>query len=57
MLMTAADLGASAKPWKLQLETAEHIAEEFYQQGDLEKMELNEKPLVRLFMLPLLILL
>lgn len=45
--MTAADLGASAKPWGVQLETASLIAEEFYQQGDKELTELNTEPMVR----------
>lgn len=44
--MTAADLSASAKPWDVQLATAAHIAEEFYQQGDKEQSELNAKPMV-----------
>ena len=48
MLMTAADLGASAKPWEVQLATAAHIAEEFYQQGDKEMYELNSEPLVNM---------
>lgn len=47
--MTAADLGASAKPWGVQLEVAEHIAEEFYQQGDLERHQLNTKPVVSFY--------
>ena len=46
--MTAADLGASAKPWEVQLATAAHIAEEFYQQGDKEMYELNSEPLVNM---------
>ncbi|CAH2985534.1 unnamed protein product [Chilo suppressalis] len=35
--MTAADLSASAKPWKVQLKTVKVIFEEFYAQGDKEK--------------------
>lgn len=44
--MTAADLGASTKSWEVQLETAAHISEEFYQQGDMEKLQLNSEPIV-----------
>jgi len=40
-LMTASDLGASTKPWRVQVKVAELIAEEFWQQGDLEKEIFN----------------
>jgi len=40
-LMTGADLGASTKPWKVQKQVVALIAEEFWQQGDLEKETLN----------------
>ncbi|XP_024081659.1 probable 3',5'-cyclic phosphodiesterase pde-5 [Cimex lectularius] len=35
--MTASDLSASAKPWELQVKTAEVIFQEFYEQGDAER--------------------
>jgi len=44
-LMTAADLGATTKPWKIQRKIAGMVAEEFWYQGDLEKAELSA-PLV-----------
>ncbi|XP_052274337.1 probable 3',5'-cyclic phosphodiesterase pde-5 isoform X2 [Dreissena polymorpha] len=37
IVMTGCDLVASAKPWKMQLDTVKYIFEEFYQQGDEEK--------------------
>lgn len=40
-LMTASDLGASAKPWEYQQRIAGLVAEEFWYQGDLEKAELS----------------
>ena len=47
MLMTAADVSAIAKPWELQHETAKMVADEFFDQGDMEKMQLNITPMVR----------
>jgi len=44
-LMTASDLGATTKPWKIQRKIAGMVAEEFWYQGDLEKAELST-PLV-----------
>ncbi|XP_037068397.1 LOW QUALITY PROTEIN: probable 3',5'-cyclic phosphodiesterase pde-5 [Pollicipes pollicipes] len=35
--MTACDLCASSKPWKIQIQTVADIFEEFYEQGDAEK--------------------
>ena len=35
--MTACDLSACAKPWKVQYETVKVIFKEFYSQGDEEK--------------------
>lgn len=37
-VMTASDLSASAKPWEIQEKTVKVIFEEFYTQGDAEKM-------------------
>ena len=47
MLMTAADVSAIAKPWELQHETAKMVADEFFDQGDMERMKLNITPMVR----------
>jgi len=44
-LMTAADLGATTKPWTVQRKIARLVAEEFWYQGDLEKAHLST-PLV-----------
>lgn len=45
MMMTACDVSAISKPWKIQRKIAEMVASEFFQQGDLEKERLNEKPI------------
>ncbi|KAI1724743.1 3'5'-cyclic nucleotide phosphodiesterase domain-containing protein [Ditylenchus destructor] len=42
LLMTACDLIATAKPWKVQTETVKVIFEEFYEQGDAERMNGRE---------------
>ncbi|VDD82770.1 unnamed protein product [Mesocestoides corti] len=44
MLMTASDVSASTKPWPVQKKSAELVANEFFEQGDLEKQKLNIKP-------------
>lgn len=36
--MTASDLSASAKPWEIQEQTVKVIFEEFYEQGDAERL-------------------
>lgn len=38
LAMTGSDLSASAKPWTIQVETVKVIFEEFYDQGDAEKL-------------------
>ncbi|GMT26972.1 hypothetical protein PFISCL1PPCAC_18269, partial [Pristionchus fissidentatus] len=38
ILMTGCDLIASAKPWSIQTETVKVIFEEFYEQGDAERI-------------------
>ncbi len=43
-LMTAADLGAITKPWHVQFHVATLLAEEFYEQGDLERQCFDEAP-------------
>lgn len=37
MLMTAADISAVARPWEVQLSTAETVYAEFFEQGDMER--------------------
>lgn len=45
MMMTACDLSAITKPWPVQRRTALLVAEEFFQQGDLEQQELKSTPM------------
>ena len=48
--MTACDVSAIAKPWEQQHLLAKRVADEFFDQGDLEKLRLNTQPIVsRLF--------
>lgn len=44
--MTACDVGAIAKPWEVQHKVAKLVADEFFDQGDLEKLQLNTQPIV-----------
>ncbi|KAK9879966.1 hypothetical protein WA026_008477 [Henosepilachna vigintioctopunctata] len=44
MMMTACDVSAIAKPWEVQHKIAKLVADEFFDQGDLEKMQLKEQP-------------
>lgn len=44
MMMTACDVSAIAKPWEVQHRVAKLVADEFFDQGDLEKLQLNTKP-------------
>ena len=46
MLMTACDVSAIAKPWEQQHLLAKRVADEFFDQGDLEKLRLNTQPIV-----------
>lgn len=46
MLMTASDVSAIAKPWELQHRLAKRVADEFFDQGDMEKLQLNQQPIV-----------
>jgi hypothetical protein len=46
MMMTGCDVGAIAKPWSIQHRIAKLVAEEFFEQGDMEKLQLNETPIV-----------
>lgn len=45
MLMTACDVAAITKPWHIQQRVAEFVAEEFFEQGDIERGELHEEPM------------
>lgn len=44
MLMTACDIAAITKPWDIQKVVAQLVASEFFQQGDIEKTQLNIEP-------------
>lgn len=44
ILMTACDLAASTKPWRIQQKIAELVTSEFFDQGDKERMELKIEP-------------
>lgn len=44
MLMTAADLAASTKPWPVQRRVARLVTAEFLVQGDKERAELHLQP-------------
>lgn len=46
ILMSACDVSAIAKPWDIQHKMAKLVADEFFDQGDLEKLQLNEQPVV-----------
>ncbi|XP_077992987.1 cGMP-specific 3',5'-cyclic phosphodiesterase-like isoform X3 [Glandiceps talaboti] len=45
MMMTACDVSAITKPWEIQRRVAELVAGEFFEQGDLEKMQLGQQPI------------
>ncbi|XP_055677108.1 cGMP-specific 3',5'-cyclic phosphodiesterase isoform X2 [Lutzomyia longipalpis] len=45
MMMTACDVSAIAKPWEVQHKVAKLVADEFFDQGDLEKLQLNTQPI------------
>lgn len=45
MMMTACDVSAIAKPWEVQHRIAKLVADEFFDQGDLEKLQLNQQPI------------
>lgn len=42
--MTACDVSAIAKPWEVQHRVAKLVADEFFDQGDLERLQLNQQP-------------
>ncbi|BFY98626.1 hypothetical protein BsWGS_01666 [Bradybaena similaris] len=45
MMMTACDVAAITKPWRIQKEIAQLVTSEFFEQGDIEKTQLGEKPI------------
>ncbi|XP_019850838.1 PREDICTED: cGMP-specific 3',5'-cyclic phosphodiesterase-like isoform X2 [Amphimedon queenslandica] len=44
MLMTACDVAAVSKPWRIQRRVADLVMKEFFQQGDMERENLNMTP-------------
>lgn len=46
MLMTVCDLAAITKPWEVEKRVAELVTLEFFEQGDIERQELNITPIV-----------
>ncbi|XP_071483649.1 dual 3',5'-cyclic-AMP and -GMP phosphodiesterase 11-like isoform X3 [Diadema antillarum] len=44
MLMTACDISAISKPWEVQKQIANLVFGEFFEQGDLERQQLNKVP-------------
>uniref|UniRef100_A0AAY4AEJ8 Phosphodiesterase n=1 Tax=Denticeps clupeoides TaxID=299321 RepID=A0AAY4AEJ8_9TELE len=45
MMMTGCDLSAITKPWEVQSKVALMVAEEFWEQGDLERTVLDQQPI------------
>ncbi|XP_057371613.1 dual 3',5'-cyclic-AMP and -GMP phosphodiesterase 11-like isoform X4 [Daphnia carinata] len=45
MMMTACDVAAITKPWEVQWKVADLVANEFFEQGDIERRELNITPI------------
>ncbi|XP_058399543.1 cone cGMP-specific 3',5'-cyclic phosphodiesterase subunit alpha' isoform X2 [Diceros bicornis minor] len=45
MMMTACDLSAITKPWEVQSQVALMVANEFWEQGDLERTVLQQQPI------------
>ncbi|KAL7669696.1 hypothetical protein ACOME3_010342 [Neoechinorhynchus agilis] len=45
MLMTACDLAAICRPWNIQEAVAHRVANEFFEQGDIERQKLNIEPI------------
>lgn len=44
--MTVCDLAAITKPWEVEKRVAELVSSEFFEQGDIEREELNITPIV-----------
>ena len=51
MMMTACDVAAISKPWEIQHKIAKLVADEFFDQGDLEKEQLKQQPVVWILMI------
>ncbi|KAI9564201.1 hypothetical protein GHT06_007939 [Daphnia sinensis] len=45
MMMTACDVAAITKPWEVQWKVADLVANEFFEQGDIERTELKITPI------------
>ncbi|KXJ28648.1 cGMP-specific 3',5'-cyclic phosphodiesterase [Exaiptasia diaphana] len=45
MMMTVCDVAAITKPWYIQESTAELVAGEFFEQGDIEREQLHSEPI------------
>ncbi|KAL3863382.1 hypothetical protein ACJMK2_005139, partial [Sinanodonta woodiana] len=45
MMMTACDVAAITKPWEIQHQIAQMVANEFFEQGDIEKTRLGQTPI------------
>ncbi|XP_065089280.1 dual 3',5'-cyclic-AMP and -GMP phosphodiesterase 11 isoform X3 [Ochlerotatus camptorhynchus] len=45
MSMTVCDLAAITKPWEIEKRVAELVSSEFFEQGDMERQELNITPI------------
>lgn len=46
MSMTVCDLSAITKPWVIEKRVADLVTSEFFEQGDMERQELNITPIV-----------
>ena len=46
MSMTVCDLSAITKPWEIEKRVADLVSSEFFEQGDMERSELNITPIV-----------
>lgn len=46
MSMTVCDLSAITKPWDIEKRVADLVSSEFFEQGDMERQELNITPIV-----------
>lgn len=44
--MTACDVGAITKPFNIQRRVANMVTAEFFEQGDMERQDLNVEPIV-----------
>lgn len=49
MSMTVCDLSAITKPWEIEKRVADLVSSEFFEQGDMERQELNITPIVSIF--------